>query len=208
MTDIGWFERPVLSDRNYFSSEAFTRLMNQQPLKKYEDYMINLNELCESGKKSPLGTPLYRFASLLHRNYDSGIHQTLLRIDFTTQPAATAAMSVTPMQEAPVVDISARKDTLIFIDYSNISAGLQASENAHCINPGGLASFLEAGRFCKQKQIVGSFPSAAHPIWKSWEKLGYRCRITGAGKGKTITHRNTFNQSRETVYFSTWTCFC
>lgn len=70
----------------------------------------------------------------------------------------------------------------IFIDYSNITAGLEIPGGNHPINPYGLAQFLENNRFCIEKQIAGSFPHAGHDIWKIWKQLSYRTLIASSGK--------------------------
>ena len=142
----------------------------------------NFENLSARGKSAPKSTPLYKFHCLWERNMDPNLGITLSSMDTGTEQTSTDI----PIDE-PKTRTSGTPTISVYIDYSNITAGIELKDGRHPINPHQLAGFLEAGRFCTDRQITGSFPGPDHPVWKQWTALNYRCRISGSGKGTRST---------------------
>lgn len=166
---------PVLSD--------VTKVLTAQQLEtgslSVEAYKAQTEPLIQQGLLAPPDTALSKYARLWQKNWDYNLayHLTLLEESSPAQQVNPAGSTSLDSER-----VAEKESISIYIDYSNITAGLELPGGNHPINPSGLANFLENERFCAEKQIVGSFPHAGHDIWKVWNQLGYRTRIANSGK--------------------------
>jgi hypothetical protein len=168
---------PVLMGASTVSLWFAERQNSGPPLEEFE---TKQDLLVEQLQRAPANSPGYKYRQVWEHN----------RNPFSWTPQSESYEStpnnlILPTRECTKLDRNINMH--IFIDNSNITAGLPTSgKGIHPINPAALAEFLESGRPCVDKQLVGSFPHASHPIWKEWENLNYRCRITNQGKEQLV----------------------
>jgi hypothetical protein len=149
----------------------------------HQTWLAQTQTLVQNGlTKSLPGTSLYLYAQEWKRNFDPLLS---VRLTALAMSGEVGMCFDQPSQNKVLENTSVDQELVhIFVDYSNITAGLELPGGNHPINPAGLASFLENNRTCAEKQIAGSFPHAGHDVWRVWNQLGYRTRIAStSGKG-------------------------
>lgn len=160
-----------------------SQIPNELP--NLNDFESQLGNLIRSAATARPDQPLFKFAALWSRNHERELASNISSPERDEENNEHSRHVEAPECRSLVSTSQTamrRESITIFIDYSNITAGLEIPGGAHPINPHGLAEFLENGRFCTEKQIAGSFPHAGHDIWKVWNQLNYRTRIASSGK--------------------------
>jgi len=144
----------------------------------YQEYMQSLDRLKNMGENAAPNTPLKTFSSLLKKNETS---DSILLLCSLEDPIIEQNRE--PINAKPTIDERniGKPVISIFIDHSNIAAGLVADGKCF-IDPEQLDSHLKLSRQCAQKQIFGTFPSAEDNIWTKWKELGYKVKVGRAGK--------------------------